>query len=664
MRTTFLAVLCLLIASTCVPAQQPAPGPAKTKTSPRSDRPAAAAGEQVREFQSDIRVHPDGSLTVTETIVVEAQGKEILHGIYRDFPTRYGALLQGKTVVPFAVVEVLRDGAAESYHIENERNGTRIYLGKADTLLTPGMHRFVLTYKTSRQLGYTETRDELYWNVTGNGWSLPIARASATVSLPEGVPAAQITTLAYTGAQGLQGKDYTASIDPTGKVSFQTTRPLAAREGLTIVVAWPKGFVAEPSPAQRWTYFLQDDAPALVVLGGLVLLALIYLVQHLRVGPVPAPGEIVPQETPPEGLSAAAARYNWRMGFDRTCLAAAVVDMAVKGYLQIKEEQPYRYALERVPDAKPDHLSEDERQLGASLFRLGDRIDVQNTNHATFQAALAGLKQTLAGTYKNRTFIRHGAVFGIGIACSLAILVAAALLGLSQGSPEIAFLLLWLTIWTVGVTALGIPTWAAWKTARRGIGKAPRFSAGCLTAIAIPFFVAEVVGLGFLAWVGSLLLPVAFLALFGVNLFFFLHWLKVPTEEGRRLMDQIEGFRMHLAAGRQELAQAEDADQAARWFEKYLAYALALVVEREWAAKFAGVIGRAAATPRSRQTYNPLWYNGPFSGRAGDGAFVSALGASFSSAIASASTAPGSSSGMGDGGSSGGGGGGGGGGGW
>ncbi|MEK6270420.1 MAG: DUF2207 domain-containing protein, partial [Planctomycetales bacterium] len=49
----------------------------------------AWSAEEINNYQSAIVVNKDGSLNVTETIQVTAEGNKIKRGIYRDFPTRY-----------------------------------------------------------------------------------------------------------------------------------------------------------------------------------------------------------------------------------------------------------------------------------------------------------------------------------------------------------------------------------------------------------------------------------------------------------------------------------------------------------------------------------------------------------------------------------------------
>ena len=63
-------------------------------------------------------------------------------------------------------------------------NGVRIKLGDADKTVDAGEHRYVIRYRTTRQIGRFNDYDELYWNVTGNGWMFPIDVAEARIRLP------------------------------------------------------------------------------------------------------------------------------------------------------------------------------------------------------------------------------------------------------------------------------------------------------------------------------------------------------------------------------------------------------------------------------------------------------------------------------------------------
>ena len=217
-----------------------------------------AATEKILRFHSAIVVHEDASMTVRETIKVRSEGQEIKRGIYRDFPTRYQDHYGNRYHVGFELLEVLRDGKPEEYHFGALSNGKRIYMGKKDVFLTPGEYTYTLVYKTDRQLGFFADHDELYWNVTGNGWSFTIDEALAAIELPPAAAKNVTAYEAYTGPQGTQGRDFRAWVDASGKIAFRTTKPLNSYEGLTIVVSWPKGLVSAPSWRTQSEYLLRD----------------------------------------------------------------------------------------------------------------------------------------------------------------------------------------------------------------------------------------------------------------------------------------------------------------------------------------------------------------------------------------------------------------------
>ncbi len=614
--------------------------------------------ERILHFRSHITVHTDATLTVTETITVNSTGREIKRGLVREFPTTYRDRF-GKTVrVSFEVKKVLRDGRKEPYHLKAAINGQKIYIGQKNVYLRPGVYTYTITYETDRQLGFFQDFDELYWNVTGNGWTFPIDHAEAVVTLPQG---ARVTKYAaYTGPSGAQGRDFRVSYDQSGDIVFFTTRGLKPREGLTIAVAWPKGFVTEPSESEKTAYFLKDNLSTLLGLIWIVVLAGYYLMVWSRVGRDPKPGVIMPLFEPPEGFSPAATRFLMHLGFDNKAFTAAVVDMAVKGHLTIEENDGDYTLRKRSRNDAP--LSAGERKLSSSLFSgLGDAVELKNKNHSIIGKARDALKSTLNREltkvyfFKNSQYLIPG---GILTLLGLAVMVFTA----SQSS-EAGFSVLWLSLWTVGVYFLVMAAWRKWQAVRglelRQWGKI--LAALGASLFALIFLAGEGVGLYLVTRTMSLAAGFILVALILINCLFY-YLLKAPTLKGRRIMDQIEGFKLYLSvAEKDRLEMFHPPEKTPELFEKYLPYALALDVENQWSEQFAEVLAQAQAEGRA---YSPVWYYGRSWDSFHPSRFSDTLGSSFAGAIASAATAPGSSSGSGGGGFSGGGGGGGGGSGW
>lgn len=618
---------------------------------------AARAEERILDFHSDIVVAADASMRVTETIRVRAEGGHIQHGIYRDFPTEYRDGGGNRVHVDFEPLSVTRDGAKEPFHTEPLGNGVRVYFGSKETVLRPGEYSYALEYRTTRQLGFFADHDELYWNVTGNGWDFVIETASATVALPGEVPPSQIHVEGYTGAQGLRGTSYRARADAPSHALFSTTRPLSPREGLTIVVAFPKGIVTAPTFGDSVRWFLGDNAGVLVGVVGLLVVLGYYLWQWNRVGRDPKPGVIIPQYQAPDGFSPGALRHVERMKYDDRCFAADVVDLAVRGALNIRKDGK-TFVLERADRAAGALPSVEAALLRATLGSSG-RLELKQANHATISSALKQHEAQLKSMNSPRYFSTNSSLMFPGIVlCLVALFAALFAQGRSGVLAGAGFILLWLSVWSLGVAALVGGAIRAWRGAQGVFGY---IAAIGVSLFALPFIGGEVFAIGaFVLMAGIGLGVVAFVLI--ITNFAFFEWLKAPTVEGRRLLDRIAGLRLYLGvAERDELARLKAPPMSLEEFQKFLPYALALGVEKTWADRFAAAVGPAAAAAAATAM---TWYHGGSHSLSDISSLTGSLGSSLSGAISSSSSAPGSSSGSGGGGSSGGGGGGGGGGGW
>ncbi|MEX2125442.1 MAG: DUF2207 domain-containing protein [Woeseia sp.] len=417
--------------------------------------------ERILDYHSDILVRQDGWIEVTETITVRAEGISIRRGIYRDYPTRYEDRFGNDVEVDYEPKSVLRDGRTEDFHSETQRNGVRTYFGSADRLLSPGEYTYQYRYDAGRMLGFFDTRDELYWNVTGLGWAFTIDNASATVSFGFDLPPESVGLDAYTGAFGESGRDYSASVDHTGRAQFETTKPLHPAEGLTIAVDWPKGYVEEPGTLQRAIWTLFDNANLLVALAGLLGVPAYYIPVWRKFGRDPKEGLIVTRYEPPEGFSPASLRFIERMGYDDKAMTAAIVNLAVKGYLRI-EKSGDEHVLEQADAGSDAVLATGEKALLAGLFSAGKRVELQNSNHEILGKAREQHRASLKRDYTNRYFTTNGAMN----LPAVLIAIAAAIIALRVGSGPTP-----LVIGTVVAMGLVIVLFAILMKRPTGLGR-------------------------------------------------------------------------------------------------------------------------------------------------------------------------------------------------
>jgi uncharacterized membrane protein YgcG len=577
------------------------------------------AQERIRSYDVDVDVRADGSLDVTERITVHAEGRQIRRGITRDFPTRYRDRYGNRVRVDFKVLGVERNGNPEPWFTERMSNGTRVNTGNDDFLPVPADYTYTLRYNTTRQLGFFKDHNEVYWNAIGTGWIFPIESASVKVRLPGPVPIAQMKAEGYTGPQGAKGSNYVAELPEPGVATYRLTQPLSPNEGFTVVLTFPKMFVAEPladmqsgqavgtaapkvlvaepTTSNRILWFFADNRGVLVALIGLIVLVWFCVREWRRVGRDPAKRAIFARYEPPADKTAAGLRFVERMGYDMRCFSAEVLALAVGGHLRISRDKHFfkdEWRLDRNGAASPP-TSPGQSALLTLLFPDGkDSLELKNTNAAIVSSAQKAHKKELDREFHPRYFQRN--TRSLVIAAVIDLVTVPVAFAISGG--------------------FGVPA---------------------LVVISI---------------------------LMGITLIVFGVLVRAPTKEGRALMDEIEGLKLYLSvAERDELASIRGPGQPpmldAERYEALLPYAVALEVEDAWTEKFTAAVGAAAAAEAaSRMT----WYSGrgPITNL---GDFSSSIGSSLSSQISSASSPPGGSSGSGGGGSSGGGGGGGGGGG-
>lgn len=615
----------------------------------------AAAEEVIRNFVSDVTVGSDGSVTVRETLTFNVEGRQINHGIKRDFPTSYIDRYGQQVQVGFDVVGVERDGREEPYSKTYISNGVQLKIGSADVYLENGQHTYKIIYRTTRQIGFFDTFDELYWNATGNGWTFPIEHAQAIVRLPDG---AQIgNTSLYTGRQGVAGKDARVTSAGGNRFSAETTRRLEAGEGFTIAVAWQKGIVAPPSEAQKRLWWVEDNLGYFLLGLTLFSVAAYYLWAWNRVGRDPPGGQIIPLFHPPQGLGPAGVRYIWKQGFDNEAFAAAVVGLAVKKRVVIEDDDG-DYAITKGGQGT-ELLTRTEQQLLKAL--PSGTLRLKRGSHTAVNSARTAISSALSDEFAGTMFLRNLKWFVMGAIFSAIGLIVSGFMMPSGEGAVVAFTAIFSTVWwgvilTVGwAMAQGVRSGSVWvklKSLFMMLFLVPFVLGG----VAVPTF--TILGSG-ASWPMIFFIVVA-VALGLFNLLFY--WLlKAPTEKGRAVLDQIEGFRMYMTTAEEErLKILNPPEKTPELFERYLPYAMALDCENEWNAKFAAVLAAAAAAGAASAA-SPSWYHG---NNWSSGGFSRDLGSSLASSISSASVAPGSSSGSGGGGFSGGGGGGGGGSGW
>jgi uncharacterized membrane protein YgcG len=591
--------------------------------------------ERIRSYDIEVRIAPSGEMLVAERIEYDF-GATRKHGIFRSIPVRFHFDDRHDRVYPIDLIAVEGSPGTPDDHVTNEEGGALvIQIGDPDETIT-GLHSYSISYRVEGALNGFKDHDELFWNLVGDTWEVPIDRVTARVWMP-----ADLTEVeCFAGPTGSHGSCDDASVQ--GAIAtFGHTR-LFPFSGLTVVVGIPKGAVPAPRPVlvERWSFTRAFSATPATVTITSVLLALVigavgWVMWHqgrdrraigsavdVAYGSAGEGEETVPlfdrsaiavEYAPPDHIRPGQIGTLVDEVANPLDVTATIVDLGVRGYLRI-EEIPKGWLfgkpdwrLVRLKDADGDLLRY-ERLLFEGMFGEGDDVAKEDDlDHDEAAPSASGLEAVRLSALRKRFATRLRQVQD----------------ALYQDGVQ--------RRWFAGRPDKVRGTWqaAGWVVFLAGAG---------LTAI--------------LAWKTHLgLLPVP-IALGGMVLAIGGRWMPRRTPRGTGLVRRVQGFRMYIATAEVQESQFAERENL---FYRYLPYAVVFGLTDRWARAFADLDRQASAAS---------WYVGsrPFS--------VHTLTSSIdsftvSSAGTISSTPSGSgSSGFGGGGSSGGGGGGGGGGSW
>ncbi len=555
----------------------------------------------IERFDARIAVNRDGSIDVTETLSARFSGS--WNGIFRTIPVVYRTP-QGFNWTIRLDLKSVTDDRGQPLRVEQsrERHNAKFQVwvpGAVDATRT-----VVISYRATNALRFFDEHDELYWNVTGDEWEVPIEAASALITLPTGAEA--VRAIAFNGAYGSIAQEATVATDGP-EVRIAMPHALAFHEGLTAVVGWnpmvrnpgsaePARLVERPSASAKVTGFLTLNWPLLLPLPFFFGMLTLWR----RRGRDPDVLPVVVRYQPPEGLTPGEAGTLVDNSADMRDITATLVNLAVEGHLRIEERKKERllglwteeeFAFVREPKPPGPPLPSHEQRVLDGVFD-GGKLEVELSElENEFYTHLPQIKSDILDR-----------------------LVQAGYYGSRPDKVQ--------ATWVAAGVGLGAV-----------VGVGGSILADQLLLTPVPFIVAGVlVGL-----IG---------AAFGVVM-------PARTVKGARAREQLLGFEEFL--GRVERERYTQTKLTPEMFERFLPFAMVFGVEKKWAKAFDGMYLEP-----------PRWYVGTQFTSFNAPAFTSRLGSLSTKVGSTMSSSPRSSGGSGfsGGGSSGGGGGGGGGGGF
>lgn len=373
--------------------------------------------EEIPLFNVRATIQKDGSFLIDEDIVYDFGDVE-KHGMYRFIPfekTNADGKRFRMNFDSFSVVD--SNQQPHTFTRSTEGIYQKLKIGDAQSLVN-GRHVYSIQYNVRGGLSYFSDHDELYWQVTGTEWEVPIRTVSFTATFPSDWAPEDVNVSCFVGT-----KESTASaclaIYKEGEVRVSSNTVLSPGEGLTVVIGFPKDIVAvlEPTPVNTWfSDMIATLASTLFVLGTIfwyLVLPIWIVVRWFQVGKDPKPPMgvtsawfDVPKTDAKRPLTPGETGTLIDEKAEMREITATIIDMARRGYVKIIEKKKGDFYLEkRNSSKKSDTLEQFEKTLYDGIFSKGESVRIKDAD--LISAVSKTKKELYEAVVKEKFFVSN-----------------------------------------------------------------------------------------------------------------------------------------------------------------------------------------------------------------------------------------------------------------
>ncbi len=288
-----------------------------------------------------------------------------------------------------------------------------------------------------------------------------------------------------------------------------------------------------------------------------------------------------PRESPPENFSAVELGFLIKMRYSYCLLIAALINMALKGFLKIERNSPNSFTLSRQLNFQGE-LLDHEQEVAKSMFggptqgtnteniMVGGSSGNRRSRKILVGSADSSLKQFLEKKFFPLYYTKDTQSLYIGMGISFCVLVSVLL-------PVWPFLPLKSLLFFTVIIFI-ISKWRKIESKQRNIAIVILLPAILISSLKIPQIPEEIQYI----YAGFIIILIA------LNFAFYYYGFKIPTSIGTDLMLKANGFKTFLKANAEyKNENSPYRNEGDPRFEKYLTYAVALKIKGQWSGRSA-----------------------------------------------------------------------------
>jgi uncharacterized membrane protein len=377
---------------------------------------AQTTNDFIKLFDSQITINKDTSISIVETIDYETTISK--HGIYRYIPIRYNRDNVSYTAKVKNIKIQDEKGRAISYSKITSGGNVELKIGDADITFV-GKKTYVISYDVENALQEFEDHDELYWDITGEGWQIPIYQSQATI---KSNVAEIVDVVCYSGPFGDNDGLCTSEFSDT-QANFIYDKQINYGDNMTVAIAFNSdNLIAFPTETEKMIKKFLDNMLLLIPLLPFVGMFLLWFYkgrdwmfisknvfltdenQPKKRRPIFFQHRTPFVYEPLKNLTPGEAGLVIDEKVDNQDVVAEIIDLARKKYLKIEQTEKKKlfgkktgYMFKKLKEAGSS-LPAHQKYLHENIFKTGDEIemsDLSGTFYTHMEKAKNMIRQSL-----------------------------------------------------------------------------------------------------------------------------------------------------------------------------------------------------------------------------------------------------------------------------
>ena len=342
--------------------------------------------EKILKFESNITVNTDTSIDIVENITFNPSSTIPRHGLEWTLPYVY-KVSAFKRPTEIKINEVTYYPVSKpslkvfnKYSRSDENGWITLRIGDPDTYISES-YVYIIEYTLKyTAISYFDEHEEIYLNIIGPGWGIPIENAKATLKAPTEIK----EVICFAGPD--DSKSQNCNLDVQGStLNVSPKSTLQPYEGYTVAIKQPLGTFEDTTKEQIILVILSNIGILLPIPVGIFLFG--FLKKKFKNKDI----TVIPQYQPEKDMDSLSSSLLMRNIQQSKNVSAVLIEMAIKGYYKIREYEKKKYEFvksEKDYKSLPQHIT----TILDGIFAYGDVVPIKKLTNF-YMASNKGLSE-------------------------------------------------------------------------------------------------------------------------------------------------------------------------------------------------------------------------------------------------------------------------------